>query len=193
MLTLCWDRPASNLARSSQRSWWMVPLFQWQQVTQTNIPHPSHACVCNNRHKGVSFPPVKSPYSSLSLVSLLSPLSSFPSAENRKVRLCVNINTAGCLPCSPPRKMVRSAIAHVHFSWGLEDQIGFCVGSALMRGNEKVVIVSWSMKESNKRDPGGVQGGARSVSTAFPEGEGKCIKLCLFHLYSKQGSRFHWC
>lgn len=85
--------------------------------------------------------------------------------------------------------MVRSAIAHVHFSWGWVEQIGFCVGSALMREKEKVAV--W--KKTTDKNLVLLQGGAGSVSAGFPKGKGKSIKLCLFYSHLEEGNRFHCC
>lgn len=51
----------------------MVLSFQWQKVTQTNIPHPSHAFVCNSGHQAVSFSLLFNP---IPTVALFSPLVS---------------------------------------------------------------------------------------------------------------------
>lgn len=61
-------------------------------------------------------------------------------------------------PFSAPGKMAGPAIAHVHFFGGVVEQIGFCVGSAVMREKEWIINLSSSVKESNKQVHSGAAG-----------------------------------
>ncbi len=140
----------------------MVLSFQWQQVTRTNIPHPSHASVCNNRHQVVSFPSVKShptpsPFLS-SCFHCYQPLSSFPSVEKGKIEC--KIQCSRLWSSAVPMEKWSGQPLPMLFSWGGVEQIVFRVSSVLMRVKERLINISWSVKESNKHNHSGAASSA---------------------------------